>query len=57
MSLLHIENETMAYINFNVKETPFSVTVLLSFAILLDSIIYFLGKYTRFCGNICDSLE
>lgn len=30
LSLLHAENEAMAYIDINVKETPFSVTVLLS---------------------------
>lgn len=44
LSLLPIENEIMAYIHFNVKETPFSVTVLLSFAIFIDSIIYFMGN-------------
>lgn len=54
LSLLHVEKEAMAYIDINVKETPFSVTVL---QFLLDSIIYFSGRYTRFYGNICGSLE
>lgn len=35
LSLLHLENEAMAYIDINVKEAPFSVTVLLSFAIFI----------------------